>query len=62
MDAIRGGRHQGRGRPILPPMPWKAFANFSDDDLRAMFAYLRTLKPIADKVPDPVLAAAPAAP
>ena len=21
MDAIRSGRHQGRGRPILPPMP-----------------------------------------
>ena len=26
MDTIRSGRHMGRGRPILPPMPWTAYA------------------------------------
>ena len=54
VDTIRGGRHQGRGRPLLPPMPWPAFKNFSDADLRAIFAYLRTVAPINNRVPDPV--------
>jgi hypothetical protein len=56
VDTIRNGRRQGRGREILPPMPWPAFKNLNDADLKAMFAYLRTLKPIENKVPEPVLA------
>ena len=60
VDTIRTGRRQGRGREILPPMPWPAFKNLNDADLKAIFAYLRTVKPIQNKVPDPVLAAAPA--
>jgi mono/diheme cytochrome c family protein len=59
VDTIRTGRRQGRGREILPPMPWPAFKNLNDADLKAMFAYLRTIKPIENKVPEPVLAAAP---
>jgi cytochrome c553 len=57
VDTIRTGRRQGRGREILPPMPWPAFKNLNDADLKAMFAYLRTVKPIENKVPEPVLAA-----
>jgi hypothetical protein len=57
VDTIRNGRHQGRGRELLPPMPWQAFRNFSDEDLRSIFAYLRTIPPIKNKVPDPVVAA-----
>lgn len=56
VDTIRSGRHQGRGRPILPPMPWEAFSHFTDDDLKAIFAYLRTVKPVSNKVPDPIIA------
>jgi len=59
--AIRDGKHMGKGRPILPPMPWQAFRNFSDDDLKAIFAFLRTLTPITNHVPDAVLAAPPPA-
>jgi mono/diheme cytochrome c family protein len=59
VDTIRTGRRQGRGREILPPMPWPAFKNLNDADLKAIFAYLRTVKPIVNKVPEPVLAAAP---
>lgn len=59
VETIRNGRHQGRGRQILPPMPWQAFRNLSDDDLKAIFAYLRTIPAIANKVPAPV-APAPA--
>jgi mono/diheme cytochrome c family protein len=59
VDTIRTGRRQGRGREILPPMPWPAFKNLNDADLKAIFAYLRTVKPMENKVPEPVLAAAP---
>ena len=59
MDAIRSGRHQGRGRPILPPMPWPMYRNFNDADLKAIYAYLRTIPPIKNKVPDPVIATPP---
>jgi mono/diheme cytochrome c family protein len=54
VDAIRAGRHQGRGRQLLPPMPYIALRNLTDDDLRAIFAYLETIPPFANRVPDPV--------
>jgi mono/diheme cytochrome c family protein len=54
VDTIRSGRRLGRGRHLLPPMPWFAYATMNDDDLRAIFAYLRTLQPIANRVPDPI--------
>ena len=57
---IRTGRHMGRGREVLPPMPIMVYNNFSDRDLKAIFAYLRTLPPIRNKVPDPVPPTAPA--
>lgn len=59
IDTIRTGRRQGRGRELLPPMPWPAFKNYTDADLKAMFAYLRTIPAIKNKVPDPVIAAPP---
>jgi mono/diheme cytochrome c family protein len=52
--AIREGKHMGQSRPILPPMPWPAFKNYSDDDLKAIFAYLRTIPPIVNHVPEPM--------
>lgn len=54
VDTIRNGRHQGRGRQLLPPMPWQAFRNLSDEDLKSIFAYLRTIPAIKNRVPDPV--------
>ncbi len=54
IDAIRSGRHVGRGRPILPPMPYAALRNLTDDDLRSIFSYLGSITPIANVVPDPV--------
>lgn len=50
---IRRGRHQGDGRPLLPPMPWYNYAGMSNDDLKAVWAYLRSIKPIDNTVPDP---------
>lgn len=60
VKTIRTGRHWGVGRPILPPMPVQAVASLTDDDLKAVYAYLRTLKPVRNQVPDAVLAPPPA--
>jgi hypothetical protein len=51
--ALRTGRHMGVSREILPPMPWPAFRNATDEDLKSIYAYLRTIKPITNHVPDP---------
>lgn len=51
--ALRTGRHQGRGRPILPPMPYPFISKLTDDDLRAIFAYLQSIPAIKNKVPEP---------
>jgi hypothetical protein len=59
LKAIREGKHMGTSRPILPPMPWPAFRNLNDDDLKAIFAYLRTIPAINNHVPDPVIAEPP---
>jgi hypothetical protein len=56
VKAIRTGRHMGTSREILPPMPWPAFRNATDDDLKSIYAYLRTVKPIANHVPDAQIA------
>lgn len=57
VKAVRTGKHLGAGRSILPPMPWKMYANLTDADLKAVFAYLRTVLPISNKVPEPIMPA-----
>ena len=52
-DTIRTGRHMGRGRPVLPPMPVPVYNNMTDRDLEAVFAYLRTVPAVKNKVPEP---------
>ena len=54
LQALRTGRHEGQGRPILPPMPWPMFRNATDEDLGAIFAYLQSIPPIRNKVPQPI--------
>ena len=66
VKALKTGKHLGAGRPIAPPMPWPWYSKMSDADLKAIFAYLRTVKPIRNKVPDyvppPATPAKPAKP
>ena len=57
---IRSGRHMGRGRAILPPMPIQVYKNFTDADLEAIFAYLQTIPAVKNSVPEPRPADAPA--
>jgi mono/diheme cytochrome c family protein len=60
-DTIRTGRHMGRGREILPPMPIPMYKHFTDADLEAIFSYLRTIPAVKNRVPEPVAPAASAA-
>jgi len=54
IQTIRTGKHLGVGRAILPPMPWPGVAALTDGDLKALFAYLQSLKPISNLVPLPI--------
>jgi hypothetical protein len=54
LRAVRTGRHMGgSGRPILPPMPWPNVGQQTDDDIKAIFAYLRSIPAIKNDVPAP---------
>ena len=54
IKAMRAGKHfGGNGRAILPPMPWGNLAALTDQDLKAIFAYLRSIPTIRNPVPDP---------
>jgi mono/diheme cytochrome c family protein len=51
---IRSGKHMGVGRKIQLPMPADNFAKLTDDDLKAIFAYLRSIKPVKNLVPESI--------
>jgi mono/diheme cytochrome c family protein len=52
---LRTGKFGGapEGRNVLPPMPWQSVGQMTDDELKAVFAYLQTTKPIHNIVPQP---------
>ena len=56
IKAIREGKSKGQdnARPLLPPMPWFTYRYFSDTDLKAIFAFLKTTKPVKNVVPGPI--------
>ena len=54
IKALRTGKHQGEGRPILPPMPWENINQMTDEDLKAVWAFLQSLPPVQNAVPEPV--------
>lgn len=49
IKAIREGVDK-EGHIIFPPMPVPTYNNMSDDDVKAIVAYLRTIKPIHNEV------------
>lgn len=55
LGAFRTGKHMGfeKGRPISPPMPWDNYRNLPDDDLKSIFAYLKSLPPVSNRVHAP---------
>ncbi|HEX7880160.1 MAG TPA: diheme cytochrome c-553 [Candidatus Eisenbacteria bacterium] len=61
IKALRTGRHVGVARPILPPMPWQSFAHMTDEDIKSVYAYLRTIPAVSNEVPQPVINGPPPA-
>lgn len=56
IKAIREGKSKGLDgtRPLLPPMPWQQYRNLKDEDLKAVFAFIKTLQPVKNVVPNPL--------
>jgi mono/diheme cytochrome c family protein len=54
IKTIRTGRHLGSGRALLPPMPIPTYMNLSDEDLKSIFAYLRSVPAVKNRVPSPL--------
>jgi hypothetical protein len=56
MRALREGKYKGLAdsRTLLPPMPWQMYRNFTDDEIKAIFAFLKTTKPVRNVVPSPL--------
>ena len=52
LNAMKTGKHMGTSREIQPPMPWPWIGKATDEDLKAIFAYLKSVPPIANHVPD----------
>ena len=55
LTAIRKGKYKGLegSRDLLPPMPWQMYRNMTDDDLKSIFTYLKSLPPVDNLVPAP---------
>jgi hypothetical protein len=54
--ALTEGKSKGLDgtRPLLPPMPWPNYIGAAEEDLQAIFAYLKSLPPIKNLPPAPV--------
>lgn len=54
--AITAGKYKGleNERMLLPPMPWFNYVSLTDEDVHAMFMYLKSIKPVNNVVPAPI--------
>lgn len=55
--AIKEGKYRGvaNSRPLMPPMPVPALSQMTDEDVKAIYEYLKTIKPVKNLVPQAVL-------
>jgi mono/diheme cytochrome c family protein len=53
VQSMKTGKHMGQGRAIMPPMPWFNLDAMTDEDKKAVFAYLKSLPPTKNKIPPP---------
>jgi mono/diheme cytochrome c family protein len=58
LRALKEGKFKGipNARTLLPPMPWQNFMNAKDEDLKAIFAYLKSTSPVSNIVPAAIIA------
>ena len=61
IKTLRTGK-KPEGEDLQPPMPWELYKVFSDDDIKAIWAYLQSIPPIKNnvKTASPAKPAAPA--
>lgn len=54
--ALTQGKSKGmdNGRMLLPPMPWYNYTELPDEEVNAIFAYLKSIKPVKNIVPTPI--------
>jgi len=54
--ALTQGKFKGidGGRMLLPPMPWQNWTNLKDEDVKAIYAYLKSIPPVRNIVPAPI--------
>lgn len=54
--ALTKGKWKGieSNRDLLPPMPWRNYVNMHESDMKAIFAYLKSTKPVKNRVPNPI--------
>jgi hypothetical protein len=52
--ALREGKYKGLegSRPLMPPMPWQNYVAMTDEDAEAVFTYLKSIKPVKNRIPD----------
>ncbi len=54
IQSLKTGKFMGTSRSMLPPMPWQAIGRMKDEDLKALFAYLKSIPPIDNAIPEPL--------
>jgi mono/diheme cytochrome c family protein len=54
ISTMKTGRHEGKGRPLKPPMPWFVVGALTDEDIKSLFTYLQSLPPVQNRVPAPI--------
>lgn len=54
--ALTQGKFKGldNGRLLLPPMPWFNYTEMNDEDVHAVFTYLKSIQPVENVVPSPI--------
>ena len=48
------GIHSNMNRKLMQPMPWKEISQLDDNNLKAIYHYLKSVKPVKNKVPESV--------
>ncbi len=48
VEAMRTG--MVRARPLHPQMPWALYRSMTNEDLKAIFAFLKTIKPAKHRI------------
>ena len=54
LSVLNLGIHSDMNRKLMQPMPWKEISQLDDNNLKAVYHYLKSVKPVKNKVPESV--------